>query len=80
MTAFTSLGRLYGSLGVPDWEEIFPQQICAKCFLQRQCPSDKRCAALTIIGGLAVKATFSAITAQAFAFNLKETLKSVQKI
>lgn len=72
----TSLERIYDMLNVPDWGEMFPDAICKKCHL---IGCEERCAALTVIDGLAVhfSANGSRIEAQIFAKRLRDTLKSV---
>ncbi len=77
----TSLGRIFNAMGVPDWEEVFPDAICNKCPMQPQCPPDKRCAALTIIGGLGVNATidYNGIGAESYVENIKRVLGQITK-
>ena len=78
----TSLGRIFEGLGVTDWEEIFPKKICEKCPLNgKECPEGHvPCAAIKVIGGLAVITTVnasqsSALLAEFFMKDLKKTLK-----
>ncbi len=73
----TSLGRIFEGLGISNWEEIFPKKICEKCILkEKECSKNQACAALRVIGGLAVIATVDAgLSSPVFAFNFIENFK-----
>ncbi len=75
----TSLGRIFTACGVPDWEDIFPKEICGKCYLEPTCNKTKNCAALIVVGGMGAMAAVTPLGAQAFMASLRKTINSVHK-
>jgi hypothetical protein len=71
----TSLGKDYNALGISDWEEVFPKAICNKCYLLPY--YNKRCAAINVIKGLAIQASFSATRAQVLVTDIKDITKAL---
>lgn len=81
MTTETALGRLSKAGGVPDWDDIFPAEICNRCSVGPKCLLKDTCAALTVIGTMAAItfATPAPKDVQSFVGCLKKALSSVRK-
>jgi len=81
MSNETALGRLSKAGGVPDWDNIFPAEICNRCSLGPKCLLKNDCAALNVIGAMAA-ITFATPTpsgVQSFVGCLKKVLNSIRK-
>lgn len=74
----TSLGRLFASCGVPDWEELYPAKICGKCWrYNKNLYCGTPCAALAAIGGVGAMFTADEKGAQDFTKHLRRVVDSI---
>lgn len=74
MKELTSLGRIFAACGVPNWDEMFPGEICGKCYL---IGCEKQCAALTAIGAWGSMASVTQRGAQVFSADLKKAIEAI---
>lgn len=74
----SSLDRIFAHMGLPGWDKIYPNEICKKCYKHAECEiAGMVCAAITVIGGLAVLVSIpplEGIRAEYFLGDLKKVL------